>query len=126
YERRLLAAASLLLSADAQGQPPHAAAQLGVGVTAELKPHQVDGVAWLIRRYQLGVNVLLGDEVGLHFLFLPRRAELLQYSMCLLMNTRRIDSVLFYAVSPHLISSNTFPHHHFSLLLIMCNQAHVM
>lgn len=35
------------------------------GVTATLKPHQVEGVSWLIRRYLLGVNVVLGDEMGL-------------------------------------------------------------
>ncbi|KAF0932789.1 hypothetical protein E2562_012125 [Oryza meyeriana var. granulata] len=63
YERRLVAAADLLLSADAQGGQGPRAAQLGV--TADLMPHQLDGVAWLIRRYQLGANVLLGDEMGL-------------------------------------------------------------
>ncbi|KAG8100814.1 hypothetical protein GUJ93_ZPchr0013g35833 [Zizania palustris] len=62
YERRLLTAADILLCADAQIQGPHAAQ---LGVTADLKPHQLDGVSWLIRRYQLGVNVLLGDEMGL-------------------------------------------------------------
>jgi hypothetical protein len=35
------------------------------GVTAELKPHQADGVAWLIGRYVRGVNVILGK----HFIF---------------------------------------------------------
>ncbi|CAM6097679.1 unnamed protein product [Calypogeia fissa] len=34
------------------------------GVTAQLKPHQAEGVEWLIRRYVRGVNVILGDEVG--------------------------------------------------------------
>lgn len=32
------------------------------GVTAELKPHQADGVAWLIGRYVRGVNVILGKH----------------------------------------------------------------
>jgi SNF2 family DNA or RNA helicase len=62
YERRLLAAADLVLSADAQGQ---GICLPDLGVTADLKPHQLDGVAWLIRRYRLGVNVVLGDEMGL-------------------------------------------------------------
>ena len=59
YERRLLAAA------DAQGQ---ATCLPDLGVTADLKPHQLDGVAWLIRRYRLGVNVVLGTSV-LYFSF---------------------------------------------------------
>ncbi|WVZ55040.1 hypothetical protein U9M48_005757 [Paspalum notatum var. saurae] len=61
YERRLLAAADLVLSADAQAQGIRLP---DLGVTADLKPHQLDGVAWLIRRYRLGVNVVLGDEVS--------------------------------------------------------------
>ncbi|OQU93479.1 hypothetical protein SORBI_3001G543100 [Sorghum bicolor] len=62
YERRLLAAADLVLSADAQDQGTRLP---DLGVTADLKPHQLHGVAWLIRRYRLGVNVVLGDEMGL-------------------------------------------------------------
>ncbi|CAD6209064.1 unnamed protein product [Miscanthus lutarioriparius] len=62
YERRLLAAADLVLSTDAQDQ---ATRLLDLGVTADLNPHQLHGVAWLIRRYRLGVNVVLGDEMGL-------------------------------------------------------------
>lgn len=62
YERRLLAAADLVLSADSQDQGTRLP---DLGVTADLKPHQLDGVAWLIRRYRLGVNVVLGDEMGL-------------------------------------------------------------
>ncbi|OQU93487.1 hypothetical protein SORBI_3001G543100 [Sorghum bicolor] len=56
YERRLLAAADLVLSADAQDQGTRLP---DLGVTADLKPHQLHGVAWLIRRYRLGVNVVL-------------------------------------------------------------------
>uniref|UniRef100_A0A0A9GGM5 Uncharacterized protein n=1 Tax=Arundo donax TaxID=35708 RepID=A0A0A9GGM5_ARUDO len=56
YERRLLAAADLVLSTDAQDQ---GARLSDLGVTADLKPHQLDGVAGLIRRYRLGVNVIL-------------------------------------------------------------------
>uniref|UniRef100_A0ACD5WPM2 Uncharacterized protein n=1 Tax=Avena sativa TaxID=4498 RepID=A0ACD5WPM2_AVESA len=64
YERRLLAAADLVLSSDGGSQPPRFSS-VDLGVTADLKPHQLDGVDWLIRRYHLGVNVLLGDEMGL-------------------------------------------------------------
>ncbi|XP_020399594.1 probable helicase CHR10 isoform X5 [Zea mays] len=56
YERRLLAAADLVLSADAQDKGIRLP---DLGVTADLKPHQLHGVAWLIRRYRLGVNVVL-------------------------------------------------------------------
>ncbi|CAM0871275.1 unnamed protein product [Alopecurus aequalis] len=65
YERRLLSAADLVLSADACPQPPRFSSSADLGVTADLKPHQLDGVDWLIRRYHLGVNVMLGDEMGL-------------------------------------------------------------
>ncbi|EMS67549.1 Chromodomain-helicase-DNA-binding protein 1-like protein [Triticum urartu] len=58
YERRLLAAADLVLSADGKSQLPRLSST-DLGVTADLKPHQLDGVDWLIRRYHLGVNVLL-------------------------------------------------------------------
>ncbi|VAI25716.1 unnamed protein product [Triticum turgidum subsp. durum] len=58
YERRLLAAADLVLSAYGKSQIPRLSST-DLGVTADLKPHQLDGVDWLIRRYHLGVNVLL-------------------------------------------------------------------
>lgn len=32
------------------------------GITAELKLHQAEGVAWLIGRFALGVNVILGKQ----------------------------------------------------------------
>nr|XP_019705247.1 probable helicase CHR10 isoform X3 [Elaeis guineensis] len=65
YERRLLVAAELVISSDRQGEghPPLDPSEIGVSAT--LKPHQLEGVAWLVRRYQLGVNVVLGDEMGL-------------------------------------------------------------
>ncbi|BFG21473.1 hypothetical protein CerSpe_077470 [Prunus speciosa] len=64
YEQRLKAAAKIILADDARtGDERVSAAELGV--TASLKPHQVEGVSWLIRRYNLGVNVILGDEMGL-------------------------------------------------------------
>ncbi|XP_022770218.1 LOW QUALITY PROTEIN: probable helicase CHR10 [Durio zibethinus] len=64
YEQRLKSAAQIVLGYDARaGDKAVDCAEFGV--TATLKPHQVEGVSWLIRRYVLGVNVLLGDEMGL-------------------------------------------------------------
>ncbi|GMY23292.1 probable helicase CHR10 isoform X1 [Fagus crenata] len=64
YEQRLKAAARLILAEDSRaGDAPVDVA--GFGITATLKPYQVEGVSWLIRRYNLGVNVILGDEMGL-------------------------------------------------------------
>ncbi|PKI77869.1 hypothetical protein CRG98_001756, partial [Punica granatum] len=58
YEQRLKAAASIVLADDARkGDWRVDCAELGI--TAVLKPHQVEGVSWLIRRYKLGVNVVL-------------------------------------------------------------------
>lgn len=61
YEQRLKAVAKIVTAADAPA--PFNCEE--IGVTAALKPHQIDGVSWLIRRYLLGVNVILGDEMGL-------------------------------------------------------------
>ncbi|KAG9452199.1 hypothetical protein H6P81_005103 [Aristolochia fimbriata] len=63
YERRLRAAAQFVISNDDANIQPINCDEMGV--LATLKPHQVDGVSWLIRRYFLGVNVILGDEMGL-------------------------------------------------------------
>ncbi|CAH2057933.1 unnamed protein product [Thlaspi arvense] len=59
YERRLEAAAKIILAEDSKASyaPPDCRE---FGVTATLKPHQVEGVSWLIRKYLLGVNVVLG------------------------------------------------------------------
>ncbi|XP_027334923.1 probable helicase CHR10 isoform X2 [Abrus precatorius] len=64
YEQRLQVVAKIILDSDARSgdAPP---CQEEFGLTATLKPHQVEGLAWLIRRYKLGVNVVLGDEMGL-------------------------------------------------------------
>ncbi|KAL0538233.1 hypothetical protein IC582_027244 [Cucumis melo] len=64
YERRLKAAAKLILLHDS-GSDNSSVSSSDFGVTATLKPYQIDGVQWLIRRYHLGVNVILGDEVWL-------------------------------------------------------------
>ncbi|KAG5088193.1 hypothetical protein AAZX31_01G068500 [Glycine max] len=62
YEQRLQVVARLILDEDSRpGDAPLYQEELGLRVT--LKPHQVEGVSWLIRRYKLGVNVVLGDEV---------------------------------------------------------------
>ncbi|PKU66041.1 putative chromatin-remodeling complex ATPase chain [Dendrobium catenatum] len=65
YRRLLIAATEIVLSSDhrADGSAPLNSAELGV--SGVLKPHQIEGVSWLIRRYELGVNGLLGDEMGL-------------------------------------------------------------
>ncbi|PRQ57238.1 putative DNA helicase chromatin remodeling SNF2 family [Rosa chinensis] len=64
YEKRLRAAAEIILADDARAGDARVSSE-ELGVTATLKPHQVEGVSWLIRRYNLGVNVVLGDEMGL-------------------------------------------------------------
>lgn len=65
YEQRLQAVARIVLDDDhaRAGDAPPCEEELGLKAT--LKPHQVEGVSWLIRRYKLGVNVVLGDEMGL-------------------------------------------------------------
>ncbi|EOA26554.1 hypothetical protein CARUB_v10022613mg [Capsella rubella] len=58
YERRLEAAAKIILAKEAKSShTPRDFREFGV--TATLKPHQVEGVSWLIRKYLLGVNVVL-------------------------------------------------------------------
>ncbi|TYI15073.1 hypothetical protein ES332_A08G162700v1 [Gossypium tomentosum] len=64
YEQRLKAAAKIVLAYDERAGDDTVDC-VEFGVTATLKPHQVDGVSWLVRRYVLGVNVVLGDEMGL-------------------------------------------------------------
>jgi len=59
YEQRLQVAAKLILDDDASSGIV-APSEEELGIKATLKPHQVDGVSWLIRRYKLGVNVVLG------------------------------------------------------------------
>lgn len=59
YERRLKAAASMVLADDARAGDWRVDCS-ELGITAVLKPHQLEGVSWLIRRYKLGVNVILG------------------------------------------------------------------
>ncbi|VFQ75789.1 unnamed protein product [Cuscuta campestris] len=65
YEQRLIAAAKYTYADDSASADAHPLSSADLGVEATLKPHQVEGVSWLIRRYRLGVNVILGDEMGL-------------------------------------------------------------
>nr|XP_025659071.1 probable helicase CHR10 isoform X5 [Arachis hypogaea] len=64
YEQKLKVVARIVDEYDARvcDWPP---SEVELGLTATLKPHQVEGVSWLIWRYKLGVNVVLGDEMGL-------------------------------------------------------------
>lgn len=68
YERRLIAAAKYVFDGDER----HAGeAQINCsdfGVTATLKRHQTEGLSWLIRRYLIGANVILGIHFVFHFI----------------------------------------------------------
>ncbi|XP_010325463.3 probable helicase CHR10 isoform X3 [Solanum lycopersicum] len=64
FEQRLIAAAKFVYAGDSVADDPPVNS-VDFGVEAALKPHQVEGVSWLVRRYLLGVNVILGDEMGL-------------------------------------------------------------
>lgn len=61
YKQRLISAAKCVYDGDFRAPID----SLDYGIQAALKPHQVEGVSWLIRRYHLGVNAILGT-VTLH------------------------------------------------------------
>ncbi|KAL7121035.1 hypothetical protein ACP275_02G158900 [Erythranthe tilingii] len=65
YKQRLVAAAKCVYDGDSRAAEETRVDTSDFEITAALKPHQVEGVSWLIRRYHLGVNVVLGDEMGL-------------------------------------------------------------
>ncbi|KAF5801133.1 putative DNA helicase chromatin remodeling SNF2 family [Helianthus annuus] len=65
YEQRLTAAAKYVFDGDARAATEGEVNSSDYGVTAVLKPHQIEGLSWLIRRYLIGANVILGDEMGL-------------------------------------------------------------
>ncbi|KAG8391560.1 hypothetical protein BUALT_Bualt01G0200300 [Buddleja alternifolia] len=65
YKQRLIAAAKYVCDGDARAADEARVDSSEFEITVSLKPHQVEGVSWLIRRYHLGVNVILGDEMGL-------------------------------------------------------------
>ncbi|KAL0464590.1 UNVERIFIED_CONTAM: putative helicase CHR10 [Sesamum latifolium] len=60
YKRRLIAAAKYVYDGDSRASEGARVDPSEFAVTAALRPHQVEGVSWLIRRYHLGVNVILG------------------------------------------------------------------
>lgn len=69
YQQRLQVAAKIILEHDARADDaPLNQGELGLKAT--LKPHQLEGVSWLIRRYKLGVNVVLGENLSLIFISL--------------------------------------------------------
>ncbi|XP_047319642.1 probable helicase CHR10 [Impatiens glandulifera] len=72
YETRLAAAAKLVYAADSSNVEETPVDPAEIGVTAILKPHQLEGLSWLIRRYKIGVNVILGDEVWIHYMQLSK------------------------------------------------------
>ncbi|PWA69816.1 SNF2 domain-containing protein / helicase domain-containing protein [Artemisia annua] len=59
YEERLTAAAKHIFAGDSRAAAESQVNCHDVGVTASLKPHQIEGLSWLIRRYIIGVNVIL-------------------------------------------------------------------
>lgn len=74
YEQRLKAAAKIILASDARDvDAPVDVAEFGVKAT--LKPYQVEGVSWLVRRYTLGVNVVLGTILAQNFQSLWLRSK---------------------------------------------------
>ncbi|CAN1845214.1 Probable helicase CHR10 [Linum perenne] len=80
YEQRLVTSATIILDSDELDTTSSALNTREFGVEATLKPHQVEGVAWLIRRYLLGVNVILGGYVTL----LPFDVLLTTYDIALM------------------------------------------
>jgi len=68
YEQKLQVVAKIVLDDEARAcdAPP---CEEELGLRATLKPHQVEGVSWLIRRYKLGVNVVLGETGTLSMCF---------------------------------------------------------
>ncbi|KAL8142228.1 hypothetical protein V2J09_015260 [Rumex salicifolius] len=58
YVQKLRAEAKAVLESDSGADEARLSFQ-EIGINAILKPHQLEGVSWLIRRYTLGVNVVL-------------------------------------------------------------------
>ncbi|WVZ06596.1 hypothetical protein V8G54_019942, partial [Vigna mungo] len=91
YEQKLQVVAKIILNDEARaGDAPPCEEELGLRAT--LKPHQVEGVSWLIRRYKLGVNVVLGETVTLSMCFIA-----LNVSEC----ERNYGGVLFFCMLFH-------------------------
>ncbi|KAL6495366.1 hypothetical protein OROGR_029929 [Orobanche gracilis] len=71
YKQRLIVAANCVYDGDLSPADEAHVNTSEFGITAALKPHQVEGVPWLIRRYHLGINVILGEtfrHMGVGFL----------------------------------------------------------
>lgn len=65
YSQRLIAAAKYVYA----GELRAAGANINpddLQINATLKPHQLEGISWLIRRFHLGVNVVLGINLSFH------------------------------------------------------------
>lgn len=60
YKQKLIVAAKCVYDGDPRAAEEARVGTSEYGIKATLKPHQVEGVSWLIRRYHLGVNVILG------------------------------------------------------------------
>lgn len=60
YKQRLIFAAKCVYDGESRAAEEARVDHSDYGIQATLKPHQVEGVSWLIRRYHLGVNVILG------------------------------------------------------------------
>ncbi|XP_026408701.1 probable helicase CHR10 [Papaver somniferum] len=65
YKERLKEAADLVISSDHHQSDVLPLNYDEIGIKATLKPHQIQGILWLIQRYLTGVNFILGDEMGL-------------------------------------------------------------
>lgn len=64
YEQRLIAAAKYVFDGDTRAATEEPQVNCSdFGVTASLKPHQIEGLSWLIRRYLIGANVILGTRL---------------------------------------------------------------
>ncbi|KAG6431055.1 hypothetical protein SASPL_109130 [Salvia splendens] len=98
YKQRLISAAKCVYAGDfrAAGEAP--IDSLDYGIQAALKPHQVEGVSWLIRRYHLGVNSILGTVTL--YLFEKRRGE-----TC---NLAQLDLRVFHGTGENAAGCNTF------------------
>lgn len=68
YMQRLQAEAKTVLESDSGADEARLSFE-EIGINAILKPHQLEGVSWLIRRYTLRVNVVLGISISLSFFF---------------------------------------------------------
>ncbi|XP_073144981.1 probable helicase CHR10 isoform X1 [Henckelia pumila] len=59
YEQRLIEGAKYVYAGDSRASADAPVDVSELEIMATLKHHQVEGVSWLIRRYHLGVNVIL-------------------------------------------------------------------